>query len=179
MKKFILLATLLIATIASAQKNYTLSDTSTLAIDGSSTLHDWTVTANSMEGSIAQKEDGSMVDFSVLVEDIEGDRAEAMNSKMHDALKKEAHPKVSVSVSGLDTSASGKQDLKATLTIAGVEKETTIPATVSQKNGQLQIAGEKKIVLQDYDIEPPTAMFGTIVVGDEVTVRFDLMFENQ
>jgi hypothetical protein len=33
-----------------------------------------------------------------------------------------------------------------------------------------------KIVLQDFTIEPAKAMFGQIIVGDEVTVNFDLIF---
>ena len=44
------------------------------------------------------------------------------------------------------------------------------------QEGNIQIAGKHKITLQDYNMEPPTAMFGTIVVGDDVTVNFDLVF---
>lgn len=179
MKKVFVLTFLLVASVSSAQEKFMLSDESSLAIDGTSTLHDWTVTANSMEGSIAMTGNENTVEFSVPVEDIRGDRAEAMNKKMHEALKKETHPKVSVSVSGVDPSNSGEQNLLGTMTIAGVENEVTIATTVSQENGQLQLTGEQTIVLQDYDIKPPTAMFGTIVVGDEVTVKFDLSFEKE
>ena len=178
MKKLTALVALLSATIVSAQEEYTLSDQSTLAIEGTSTLHDWTVSASLMDGKIALSENENTIDFSVLVENIRGDRAEAMNNKMHDALKMEEHPKVMVSVGGLDASVTGEQNLKGTMNIAGVKKEVSIPAQVLRNNGQLQITGEHKIVLGEYNIEPPTAMFGTIVVGDEVTVNFDLTFED-
>ena len=34
------------------QENYSLSDESSLTVDGTSTLHDWTVTANTCNGSL-------------------------------------------------------------------------------------------------------------------------------
>jgi polyisoprenoid-binding protein YceI len=36
----------------------------------------------------------------------------------------------------------------------------------------------KKIALEDFGIKPPTAMFGQIVVGDTVVVKFELIFDS-
>ena len=65
------------------------------------------------------------------------------------------------------------------LNIAGAEKTVEIPVTMETASEGLKIKGQKKLVLQDYGMEPPTAMFGQIVVGDEVTVNFDLLFSKQ
>ena len=160
-----------------SQETYTLSDTSTMTIDGSSSLHDWTVTANTLEGTVAQNgETVTAVDFSVAVADIVSDRAAAMDSKMYDALKKEEHPKVTFTVKDATANMGENQELKGKLNIAGVENEVSVPAKIAQKDGDLHISGEKMIALKDYNIEPPTAMFGSIVVGDDVTVKFDLVF---
>ena len=40
----------------------------------------------------------------------------------------------------------------------------------------MKLKGAKEITLQDFSMTPPTAMFGQIVVGDKVTVNFDLVF---
>jgi len=169
---------LAIGTLVMAQESYTLSDTSAMTIDGSSSLHDWTVTANTMEGTLTEDgENVSAVEFSVAVADILSDRAAAMDNKMHDALKKEEHPKVTFTVDGADAAIGEEQELKGTLTIAGVEQQVGIPATITQEAETLRVKGERMIALKDYGIEPPTAMFGSIVVGDEVTVKFDLVFE--
>jgi polyisoprenoid-binding protein YceI len=179
MKKTILILFLAnLALVGFSQETYTLSDESKLTIEGSSTLHDWTVAANTMEGSIEKEGDAlETVDFSVAVADIHSDRAAAMDKKMHEALKKEEHPRVLFSVKGANVPKNENQELKGTLNVAGVEKEVAVPVTVTESGEDgLQISGEHKIVLQDYEIEPPTAMFGTIVVGDEVTVKFDLKF---
>ncbi len=178
MKKVLLVLLLIsVAEAGFSQETYTLNEESTLTIDGTSTVHDWTVTANSMEGTLQAKADAvNSVDFSVAVADIVSDRAAAMDKKMHDALKMEEHPKVLFTAEGVDVSMKGKQDIKGTLNIAGVANEVTIPVTISETDGKLVITGEQKVVLKEYDIEPPTAMFGSIVVGDEVSVKFDLMF---
>ena len=160
-----------------SQGSYMLSEPSAMTIDGSSSLHDWKVTANTMEGTVAEN-GGSVtaVDFSVAVADILSDRAAAMDNKMHDALKKEEHPQVTFTVKNINAAMGENQELKGKLNIAGVENEVSVHVTIAQKDGKLHITGERKIALKDYDIEPPTAMFGSIVVGDDVTVKFDLVF---
>ena len=59
------------------------------------------------------------------------------------------------------------------LIVKGVE----IDAEIISDTDVMKIKGEKKVILQDYGMEPPTAMFGQIIVGDEVIVKFDLVFE--
>ncbi|HET8735012.1 MAG TPA: YceI family protein [Pricia sp.] len=175
-----LVVTLFLVNLAAtglAQETYTLAETSALTIDGSSTVHDWTVTANQMQGTLqASPNSLNSVDFSVRVADIKSDRAAAMDKKMHEALKMGEHPKVLFVAKEVDVPLGGRQDLKGTLTIAGVEKEVSIPVNITEADGKLKITGNQKILLKEYGIEPPTAMFGSIVVGDEVTVTFDLVF---
>jgi len=165
------------ALVGRTQDTYTLTEGSALSIDGTSTVSDWTVTANTMEGRL-QEDSGTLssVVFSVPVSDIESGRAEAMDTKMHEALKQEEHPKVTFSVKNAKTATGGNQELKGTMNIAGVENQVVVPATITKKDGAILISGERKITLKDYDIEPPSAMFGSIVVGEEVTVKFDLEF---
>ncbi|NHF61470.1 YceI family protein [Flavobacteriaceae bacterium TP-CH-4] len=178
MKKIGMVLFLLSGTMVCGQGSYTLGSESTLTIDGTSTLHDWTVTANTMEGTINEEGQSiKAITFEVAVADILSDRGATMDKKMHDALKKEEHPKVSFSVTDARLSEGESQDINGHLTIAGVGKDVKVPSKISKTDGTLRIVGEKKIVLQDYNMEPPTAMFGSIVVGDDVIVKFDLVFE--
>lgn len=178
MKNLIRILFLSLGTIAMAQDSYTLSDTSAMTIDGTSSLHDWTVVANTMEGTITENgESVNTIEFSVAVADILSDRAAVMDNKMHDALKKEEYPKVTFIVDKANATIGENQELKGALNIAGVEKEVSVPTTISQEDGNLRVKGKKEIALKDYGIAPPTAMFGSIVVGDDVTVNFDLVFK--
>lgn len=173
MKNILTLLFLGFGLVALAQETYSLSDESSLTIDGTSTLHDWTVTANTMNGAV--KADGSSpkeIDFEVVVADIISERGATMDKKMHDALKKEDYPKVFFKL----TEVKDQSIVVGTLNIAGQEKTVEIPVKMDASEGALKFKGEQKITLQDYGMEPPTAMFGSIVVGDDVTVKFDLIF---
>lgn len=159
-----------------SQDSYVLSQGSKLTIDGTSTVHDWTVTANTMSGKVktvgsAPKE----IAFEVMVADILSERGATMDQKMHDALQKEAHPKILFALKEVKNESS----LIGILTIGGKAKEVEIPGNIESFDNDLKISGKHLITLKDFDIEPPTAMFGQVIVGDDVTVNFDLVFTKQ
>ncbi|WP_171037010.1 YceI family protein [Maribacter algarum] len=157
-----------------AQDSYNLSSESKLTIDGTSTAHSWTVSANKMEGNLMQQNESLIaINFKVAVADIISERGAAMDKKMHAALKKEEHPKVSFVFEQLKNTST----LFGALTIAGMTKNVEITAEIASEGNTMNIKGGKKIVLQDFGIEPPSAMFGQIVVGDEVNIKFDLVFK--
>lgn len=162
-----------------AQESYTLSKESVLKINGSSTIHDWTVTANSLEGSLEMK-DGDVTNLSLQVEvsEIKSERGAAMDKKMHAALKKEEHPQVSFKFKEFKKNPESENayGIHGMLNIAGVENAVTIVSEIKEEGGNYIFKGSKEIKLQDYDMEPPTAMFGQIIVGDNVTIDFDLVY---
>ncbi len=173
MKKTLTFLLLCAALSGFAQDSYILSPESTLTIEGTSTVHDWIVSANAMHGTLTTN--GSQpktINFEVNVADILSERGPTMDNKMHEALKQEEHPTISFKLSKLKNGTI----LLGLLTIAGVEKNVEIDTKTDTTGDGLKIKGEKKIVLQDFGMEPPTAMFGQIIVGDEVTVKFDLSF---
>ena len=173
MKKVVLLLFLSAAFVGIAQETYVISTDSKLSIDGTSTVHDWTVLANTMTGG-ATAEIGlpKTIEFEVPVAEIQSERGAAMDKKMHAALKKEEHPMISFNLTEVENS----DNLKGKLNIAGQEKTVDIPVEINTDGSSLKISGEYAITLQDYGIEPPTAMFDQIIVGNDVTVKFDLVF---
>ena len=177
MKKAMIFVFLGLTLNALAQDTYTLSPESTLKIDGSSTIHDWTVTANTLAGTLkATTATLNEISFEVPVDDIISERGAAMDKKMHEALRKEEHPKVIFSLKDVSNLGGENQTLSGMLNIAGVEKEVEIDTKVVQANGKLQLSGAKELKLADFNMEPPTAMFGSIVVGEDIKVIFDLSF---
>jgi polyisoprenoid-binding protein YceI len=163
-----------------SQENYTLSSESVLTVDGSSTLHDWTVTANTYNGSLnIDAQVIKEISFDVDVASIISERGATMDKKTHNALKKGEHPKVMFSAADVTFSEGDNQSISGKLNVAGVEKDVVITASIKNSAGNIQLTGNYKITLQDYNMEPPTAMFGSIVVGDDVTVNFDLVFAKE
>jgi len=163
-----------------SQENYSLSSESVLTVDGSSTLHDWTVTANTCNGSLnIDAQVFKEISFEADVASIKSTRGATMDKKTHNALKKEEHPKVMFSATDVTFSEGDNQSISGKLNVAGVEKDVVITASIKNAAGNIQLTGNYKITLQDYNMEPPTAMFGSIVVGDDVTVNFDLVFAKE
>ena len=162
-----------------AQETYNLSKESVMKINGSSTIHDWTVTANSMKGSMKMVA-GALNNllFQVEVAHIKSERGAAMDKKMHAALKVEEHPEVSFKFKEIKKDAGSENSFHiiGMLNIAGTEKEVDIASEFQAVGGNYVFKGNKEIKLQDFNMEPPTAMFGQIIVGDNVTIDFDLVF---
>ena len=114
---------------------------------------------------------------------IESPRGSTMDKKTYNALKSEENPNMVFEVKNdniesiIDKSAE-KFLLKVTgdLTLAGYTKEITIEVE-GQKlaSGQLKFLGAYPIDMVEYEIEPPSAMFGQIKTGKDVVIDFDLL----
>lgn len=156
-----------------AQDTYNLSSDSKLTIEGTSTVHDWTVSANTMEGFVkAESSLPKEIDFQVTVADIKSERGATMDKKMHAALQKESHPKVIFALKEVKNEST----LAGTLTIGGNSLDVEITGKIDTYGDNIKITGEHGLALKDFEIEPPTAMFGQVIVGPDVIVKFDLVF---
>ncbi|MCC7302635.1 MAG: YceI family protein [Bacteroidia bacterium] len=67
-----------------------------------------------------------------------------------------------------------KVSIKGTLTVHGVEKERTLPAVVTIKDGIIQVECKFDIVLKDHSITVPELVFQKIAEKVEVTIKSTL-----
>ena len=172
-RRYVTFLAFLISWLGFAQDTYTLSAESKLTIDGTSTVHDWTVNANTLEGTLnAEKGALKEISFEVVVAAIKSERGATMDKKMHAALQKELHPKVLFALKEVKDEAI----LTGILTIAGNSQDVDITGNIEVSGSTMNISGEYGIALKDFEIEPPTAMFGQVIVGPDVTVKFELIF---
>lgn len=176
-------------------QNGTLSPKSTCILSGTSTLASWTADVSKINGTLnlgdafsgpSIPDMGTQVEgatISIPVDSITGARGDAMTTKIHNAFKHTEHPEIvfelsSGSITQITDAAAGTFVITAQgkLTMAGVEKEISVPFNGKRlENGGYQFECVYKIKMTDYNIEPPSAMFGQIVCGDEVSVIFNLL----
>ena len=150
------------------------ADKSTMEITGTSSLHDWEMVVN--EFSVG----GNMTDTQVqnLKVTIKSKSMESgksiMDSKAYDAVEADDYPEIIFTAKSLQISGS-KITGKGNLTIAGESREIDLNAQII-KNGasEMQLKGSVPLKMTDFDIEPPTAMFGTLKTGDEVVINYDI-----
>ena len=171
-----------------------LLPSSSITVDGTSTISDWTVKPESYTGSLmvsAKKEseitlkkgDISAIHLIIPGRSMRSENGDTMDSKIFRALKVDDFPNISYTLAhSIKFSIIDKNkrnfSVSGVLTIAGAEKTIQSNLNVIYTNGVLSLSGEIAIKLSDFNIEPPSAMFGQIETGDDIIINFTLEYEN-
>lgn len=173
---------LLFATLnLKAQETLTLDAKPALAISGTSTLHDWTMTSTTATGKMVAVLEGAKLDkitslsIDMPAETIKSGKG-GMDKNAYKALKTGQHKNVKFDLKQAVKTATGF-NLKGTFVIAGTAKEVTIPVKATSAGGKHTLSGDYSFKLTDYKITPPTAMMGTIKTGDAVKISFTVSFK--
>ena len=152
-------------------------------VQGTSTLHDWNSVIEKAEvkgtytvakNSLTEVKD---IVVKIPVVSIKSTKGKTMDNKTYEAFNFEKYPFIVFTVSKQEINEEkGTIDVKGTLTMAGVSKVISMTAAYKiLPDGELKITGSKKLLMTDFKMVPPTAMMGTIKVGDEVVVTFDII----
>jgi len=185
MRLMLTVFTLVFALNAHAQESYTLKSSKS-SIQGTSSLHDW-------ESEITKAEYKGVFQFAnnavksipsaeikIPVKGIKSTKGKTMDNKTYDAFlyKKNPYITFTLATTKLNAGVSGTTLVTAAgnLTMAGVTKPITLDASLKVlPNGELQLTATKKLKMTEFKMEKPTALMGTIVVGDEVTINIDFV----
>ena len=176
-----LAAALTLASTAEAE-TYRGRPGSSMKIDGTSNVHDWTVESKLVAGTLELPADynktgkiDASADVMVSVRSLKSYK-KAMDEVMHNAMKASEHPKVSFTLKQLVGKGDGKFEATGDLSAAGVTKEVTFPVTIEpQGEKQLVVKGELKTKMTEFGIEPPApkAAGGLISTGDDIVISFE------
>lgn len=166
---------------ASAQQPFRVK-TFSVTIRGTSTLHDWESKVEKVEfKGFLTVSDHTLTDIKdvaviIPVTSIRSPKGKLMDNKTYEAFTYEKNPSIIFTASESKV-FQGKGTVLApgTLTMAGTSRpvELTLSYQVAA-NGEVRITGSKKLNMVEFRMDPPTAMMGTIQVGDEVVIGIDL-----
>ncbi|MCB0631408.1 MAG: YceI family protein [Saprospiraceae bacterium] len=158
-------------------------------VSGGSTLHDWTATVNNVIDipptmTINLKEGGVIESFGFKAEgkSMEGGRGSTMDNKIYKAVKCDVHPYITYKQTApAKLQAAGKDQFKliskGIVSVAGMDKEIEVEVMASLKDGVLTFTGEEPMKLSDFEIDPPSALFGQIQTKDDITVHFTINYQ--
>ena len=170
---FLILSFLGSIAVVVGQETYTLAEGSRLWVEGTSTLRDWQAEVTDFSGTINTNATGEITKVSLTmdVKTMEGGRGPDMNAKIYKALLAERFPKMTFEG---EEAASQGDDVGSfgVLSLAGMKKEIRVSAQGSVSSGQL--TGQYGLKFSDFNIEPPSALFGQIVCHDDMIIMFDL-----
>jgi polyisoprenoid-binding protein YceI len=164
---------------------------SKMKIDGTSSIHDWTVesgiVAGSMEldaafvanptaakpGKIAAK-----VETTIPVRSLKSG-TKAMDDRMYDAMKQTKFPKIEYRLTELTLKETPKSaegpfnfDSKGELSLSGVTNKVSFPVTMTRTDKTMKTSGSTSVKMTSFGIEPP-GMVVLIKTGDEVKLTFE------
>ena len=187
-RNILLVTFLFINILAQAQNRYKVDkEQSQLSITGTSTLHDWEIEVNEYHGyiDILESKKGLEINggkLSIEVESFKSGKG-GMDKKVYEAMEYEDHPLIYFEYKNTIKQTTEDRDLNmiinGDLTIAGVTRniEVEINGTFSSEK-TLQFEGVKGFKMTTFNIEPPSAMFGTIKSGDKITVDYSIIFQH-
>ncbi len=194
MKKYVFLlfpVVFLISADQPAKDTYILTTDYAVTITGTSTLRGWQEKVGEVTGEMSADvhEDQSVelraLRISMKVLSIKGNMGRGMDNKTYEALKASAHPEILFTVSTPMRLVQVRDcqttiPVKGELALAGVSKPMImLVKTFEISQGVLKFEGSQTIKMSDYGVRPPTALFGTMRSGPDITIHFKTNFLNQ
>lgn len=159
---------------------------SSAVIYGTSNIHDWEMTATEFTsqakveikaGTSVTILEGSMLFKAMKIKS----ESSGMDKKAQESLKAESNPDITFTITAPVTltlngnKASG--NITGTLLLAGIRKTIIVPVTLEiDASAKMVVTSNIKIKMTDYQMEPPTAVFGTIKCGDSVEVKLKMVY---
>ncbi len=172
--------------------SFSLTGINQFKIDGEANVRDWDADITNATGTLEltgvnnfsisdlTADSFSSLTITIPVSGIDSDSRRLTNN-LHDYLKKDDHPEITFRLTEISSvnQNSGKADItaKGTVNAAGVDKEITMNVEAAvNSNGSITFSGAQDLLMTDFNIDPPTAVMGTIRARDEITILFDVTF---
>ena len=176
---------LALAALAASADRFAPADGSMVKVEGTSTLHAWSVQSTTIAGRIdattpEQWNGDAGVVVTIPVASIKSEHAK-MDKLMAEALKAKQYPDIRYELThATPQGGAAAFTVKATgkLTIAGVTRDVTLDIHGTRNAaGRYTLTGAAPLKMTDFGIKPPKAMLGTIKTGDDVSVTFRWVVE--
>lgn len=181
-------------TIFAQEVTYTLQDSYEMRIDGDSNVKSWDAEIKEMDGELVltNTEDLTLetlapehfvsLSLNIPVENIESSSG-GLTKNLQKYLEKDDHPFITFELN--EITAIEKNEDSALITATGVinaagndhTAEMTVEANMNEQ-GQFTFSGDTELLMTSFDIDPPTAVFGTIRAKDEIVISFNTTFSN-
>lgn len=165
-----------------AQQTFSVSKVEEMKVSGTSTLHDWDMVAeDGVAGQAVMKvEDGKISEIQSLNLNLESKALKSGKSSMdknaYEAIKADDFPKITFQLTQVEQVTATSVRAKGKLNIAGNARDITLNVNYSIKGNTVVFSGKQDITFEQFDLEPPTAVFGTIKTGNELTLSFNTTY---
>lgn len=186
---FLVIGFALSATVK-AQTSYQTTGPIKIKIEGTSNIHDWEMNADKGTGTgvfILDKNGAlsglSSLSFTMPAQSLKSEHS-GMDKNAYKAMKTDKYANISYTAATSSVKPYGAKyqvESKGKLTISGVTRDVDLIAICSVNPADKSIAcsGSYKFKMTNYNVTPPSIMLGAIKTGDDITVKFDLLFKSR
>jgi YceI-like protein len=202
MKKFLIALPLLIAGLAFGAEEMTKYESkagSKVTLDGTSSIHDWTVESRIIKGTMELGFDPSnpkpgkvpaKITTSIPVRSLKSKGKldpKRMEEVMQETMKMPSAPNIDYRLTELvlkeapkASSEPLKFESKGELSMAGVTNQISMPVTMERmEGGKLKTMGTVTLKMTSFGMKPPAPklLLGMVSTGDDVKVAFEWLTE--
>ena len=173
MRKLALLFAFLASGFVVYPQSYALDQSnSQLSINGTSSLHNWASVVEKFNASATLSgNEFTNVSFEATVKSIKSGKS-GMDKNIYSALAADKNPKIKFTAENLKINGNKLQGV-GNLTIKGKTNKITVDLDLVKKEEYI-ISGHFEMKMTEYDVTPPTAVFGTVKTGDDISL--DMVF---
>lgn len=103
----------------------------------------------------------------------------AINKDFKNTLKYKEYPDINIELIEVFASNSIPDRASVAITLAGVTRQYDVRLVEEfTSDGTFKITGTQELLMTDFDLNPPRAMFGLIKVSDELLISFELIIKS-
>jgi len=165
-------------------------NSSRVKVDGTSTLHDWSVGSTALGGYVefdaafdldkpASGKVNAHCEVRIFVRQLKSDKTD-MDNVMYDSMKEKDHRRLDYRLTEMTLKEAPKSpdapflfDTKGELVVAGVTNKAQMPVTMVRVGAdKLKFTGSISVKMTSFGIKPPTKL-GVFSTGDDVKITFE------
>lgn len=172
---------------AHSQTTYQTSGPAKVEIQGTSNIHDWemktekgnstAVFVTDVHGALSAL---TALTFTLPVESLKSEHS-GMDKNAYKAMRSDKFAQLSFTILSASVKPAGSAyqiASKGKLTISGVTKDVDITGICTvNADKSITLNGSYKLKMTSYNVTPPSIMLGAIKTGDDITVKFNLLYK--
>ncbi|MEA4984409.1 hypothetical protein SDC9_40932 [bioreactor metagenome] len=158
---------------------------SVITINGTSNLHDWKSKSEQINGELILSGNNQVKSFKldIPVKSIKSGE-KLMDSKTYETFDANKHPNIAFRLTDVTNLQINGDNVNVVfngnLTMAGTTRKVAIKANGKNiKQGTYVFNGNVPLKMTDFQMKPPTALLGTLKVGDGIKLEFDITLTEQ
>jgi len=184
------------STTTAQDVTYQLSEIHQFKIDGDSNVRSWDADVTEADASLVltgvdnhlslealDEESFKSLTITIPVEGIESD-SRRLTRNLQGYLKEDDFPIITFTLQQINSISheNGKAQISADGLINAAGVENTVSMNVEAEpndDGSITFSGVQDLLMTDFDIDPPTAIMGTVRSDDEIQIIYQVKFTNE